>query len=84
MIEVQNTNVFDSSPITYYTHLSDEVVVSPSCVYINGRCVFRIREPNDEVRGIRSCVGIYDSTVTPNEVEQLIRPKCGKVFEDNH
>ena len=52
MIKIQDADSFGESPITYYTHLSDEVVVSPTCVYINGICVFRIREPNDGVRGI--------------------------------
>lgn len=82
MNKIQDVDGFGEFPITYYTHLSDEVVVSPTCVYINGRCVFRIREPSDEVRGIRSSIGIYDSTVTQDEVKQLIRPKCGRVFEN--
>jgi len=84
MIKIQDVDSFGDSPITYYTHLSDEVVVSPTCVYINGRCVFRIREPNDGVRGIRSSIGIYDNTITRDEVEQLIRPKCGRIFKTNY
>ncbi len=84
MNKIQDVDGFGEFPITYYTHLSDEVVVSPTCVYINERCVFRIREPNDGVRCIRSSIGIYDNTITHDEVEQLIRPKCGRVFKTNY
>ena len=88
MNKIQDVDSFGDSPITYYTHLSDEVVVSRVAshtdVYINGMCVFRIREPYDGIRGIRSSIGIYDNTVTQDEIEQLIRPKCGRVFKTNY